>query len=124
MILICGKILAGMHFQVGSDPDLQENPGGDAFARGKMILIRGNILAGMHLRGESDPDMLKYQLRDACGAAKCIRKSRKSKSEMYDRPKQPLQARAGLSVGLSVCRITKIPLAFPAAVLYNNACVC
>lgn len=65
----------------------------------------------MHLRGKSDPDMLKYQLRDACGAAKCIRKSRKSKSEMHDRPKQPLQARAGLSVGLSiglsVCRITK-----------------
>ena len=103
MILICGKILAGMHFQVGSDPDLQENPGGDAFARGKMILIRGKILSGMHLRGESDPDLLKYQRRDACGAAKCIRKSRKSKSEMHDRSKQPLQVRARLSV----CRITK-----------------
>ena len=72
-----------------------------------MILIREKSLAGMHLRGESDPDMLKYQLRDACGAAKCIRKSRKTKSEMHDRPKQPLQARAGLSIGLSVCRITK-----------------
>ena len=57
----------------------------------------------MHLRGKSDPDLLKYQLRDACGAAKCIRKSRKTKSEMHDRAKQPLQARAGLSV----CRITK-----------------
>ena len=76
-----------------------------------MILICGKILAGMHLRGKSDPDLLKYQLRDACGAAKCIRKSRKTKSEMDDRPKQPLQAREGLSVGLSiglsVCRITK-----------------
>ena len=68
-----------------------------------MILICRKGLAGMHLRGESDLDMLKYQLRDACGAAKCIRKSRKNKSEMHDRPKQPLQARAGLSV----CRITK-----------------
>ena len=89
-----------------------------------MILICRKGLAGMHFQVKSDPDLLKYQLRDACGAAKCIRKSRKSKSEMYDRPKQPLQARAGLSVGLSVCRITKIPLAFPAALLYNNACVC
>ena len=94
-----------------------------------MILIREKSLAGMHLRGKSDPDLLKYQLRDACGAAKCIRKSRKTKSEMHDRAKQPLQARAGLSVGLSiglsVCRITKkIPLAFLAALLYNNACVC
>ena len=61
----------------------------------------------MHLQGKSDPDLLKYQLRDACGAAKCIRKSRKTKSEMHDRAKQPLQARAGLNVGLSVCRITK-----------------
>ena len=68
-----------------------------------MILIRRKSLAGMHLQGKSDPDLLKYQLRDACGAAKCIRKSRKSKSEMHDRAKQPLQARAGLSV----CRITK-----------------
>ena len=76
-----------------------------------MILICRKGLAGMHLQGKSDLDMLKYQLRDACGAAKCIRKSRKTKSEMYDRAKQPLQARAGLSVGLSiglsVCRITK-----------------
>ena len=72
-----------------------------------MILICRKGLAGMHLQGKSDPDLLKYQLRDACGVAKCIRKSRKSKSEMHDRPKQPLQARAGLSVGLSVCRITK-----------------
>ena len=86
-----------------------------------MILIRRKSLAGMHLQGKSDPDLLKYQLRDACGAAKCICKSRKSKSEMHDRAKQPLQARAGLSV----CRITKkIPLAFLAALLYNNACVC
>lgn len=54
------------------------------------------------MQGESDPDSLKYQLRDACGAEKCIRKSQKSKSEMHDRPKQPLQVRAGLSV----CRIT------------------
>ena len=107
-----------------SDPDLQEKAWQGCICEGEVILIREKSLAGMHLRGESDPDMLKYQLRDACGAAKCIRKSRKSKSEMYDRPKQPLQARAGLSVGLSVCRITKIPLAFPAAVLYNNACVC
>ena len=76
-----------------------------------MILICRKGLAGMHLQGKSDPDLLKYQLRDACGAAKCIHKSRKSKSEMHDRPKQSLQAREGLSVGLSiglsVCRITK-----------------
>ena len=98
MILICGKILAGMHFQVGNDPDLRENPGGDAFARGKMILIRGKILAGMHFQVRSDPDLLKYQRRDASGAAKCIRKSQKSKSEMHDRSKQPLQVRASLSV--------------------------
>ena len=32
MILIREKILAGMHFQVRNDPDLQENPGRDAFA--------------------------------------------------------------------------------------------
>ena len=68
-----------------------------------MILICRKSLAGMHLRGESDPDLLKYQLRDACGAAKCIRKSQKSKSEMHDRSKQPLQVREGLNV----CRITK-----------------
>lgn len=85
-----------------------------------MILIRGKSLSGMHLQVRNDPDLLKYQLRDACGAAKCIRKSQKSKSEMHDRSKQPLQVREGLSV----CRITKIPLAFPATLLYNNACVC
>ena len=27
--------LAGMHFQVGNDPDMQENSGRDAFAREK-----------------------------------------------------------------------------------------
>ena len=107
MILIREKSLAGMHLRGKSDPDLQKRSGRDAFSSGKVILICGKILAGMHFRGESDLDMLKYQLRDACGAAKCIRKSRKSKSEMHDRPKQPLQARAGLSIGLSVCRITK-----------------
>ena len=61
MILICRKSLAGMHFQVRNDPDMREKSVRDAFAR-----------------GESDPDLLKYQLRDACGAAKCIRKSRKT----------------------------------------------
>ena len=54
-----------------------------------MILICRKVCSGMHLRVESDPDLLKYQLRDAYGAAKCIRKSQKSKSEMHDRPKQP-----------------------------------
>ena len=62
-----------------------------------MILICREGLAEMHFQVKSDPDLLKYQLRDACGAAKCIRKSRKTKSEMHDRAKQPLQARADLS---------------------------
>ena len=70
MILICGKILAGMHFQVGSDPDLQENPGGDAFARGKMILIRGKILAGMHFQVRNDPDLRENSDRDAFASEK------------------------------------------------------
>ena len=35
MILIRGKILAGMHLRGKSDPDSRENSGRDAFARGK-----------------------------------------------------------------------------------------
>ena len=70
MILIREKILAGMHLRGKSDLDLQENPGRDAFARGKMILIRGKILAGMHLQVRNDPDLQENSGRDAFARGK------------------------------------------------------
>lgn len=65
MILICRKGLAGMHFQVRSDPDLLKKPGRDAFCEGKVILICRKVCSGMHLQGKSDPDLLKKPGRDA-----------------------------------------------------------
>ena len=70
MILICRKGLAGMHFQVRSDPDLLKKPGRDAFCEGKVILICRKGLAGMHLRGGSDPDSREKPGRDAFARGK------------------------------------------------------
>ena len=70
MILICGKILAGMHLRGESDPDLQKRSGRDAFSSGKVILICRKGLAEMHFQAGNDPDLLKRSGRDAFARGK------------------------------------------------------